>query len=96
MDINKCNQHKYNLKNCGIKVDDISAVEKKKTRLNWFFVWMVCNKCSKKFYHNQGAKAKAHFEGHKDKQDDDTDLSLNFDDDNNNYQEQFFWRIRLI
>ena len=90
MDINKCNTQECNLNNCGIKVDDILAVEKKQTCLGCFFVWTVYIKCSKKFNHNQGAKAKAHFEGHEDKQDDDTDLSFNFDDDYNNNQEQLF------
>lgn len=90
MDINKCNKQECNLNKSGIKVDNISAVEKNQTCLECFCIYMVCIQCSKKFNHNQGAKAKAHFEGHEDKQDDDTDLSFNFDDENNNNQEQLF------
>ena len=57
MDINKCNQQKCNLNNFGLKVDDISAVEKKQICLNLFYERTVFFQCSKRFNQNQGAKA---------------------------------------
>ena len=58
--------------------------------MSWMLLCMDIMYSMLKKNHNQGAKAKSDFEGHEDKQDDDKDLSFNFDDKNNNNPDQFF------
>ena len=91
MHINNCNKQECYLNKSGIKVDNISAVEKNQICLGCFCIWTVFIQCSKKFNHNKGAKAKSYFEGNENKEDDDTYLIFNFDDEKNKNRDQLFF-----